>query len=276
MKNIYFTLIFLLSVFLASCDKIDDPYTLPVPVKAWYGKKVLIEDYTGHKCPNCPGAAVDANNLKNLYGEKVIVLAVHAGFFAKPAPPTLPEDFRTLAGDAWNTFFGFTQYPNGMINRKGYPNTHIAASGDWAGKTALALAEIPEIELLITKTYNPSDSSISGKVTASFLKTIKKKLKLQIVITEDSIIAPQINATTTIPDYVHRHMLRASVNGDWGSTLTDGNSFSLIDTELSHNYQYSLKATPLINYKIKHCSIIAFVYDDVTKEILQVEEKHIY
>lgn len=259
---------------MVSCDKIDEPYTSKIPAKDWYGKKVLIEDYTGHRCPNCPGAANDANTLKTLYGEKVIVMAVHAGFFANPAPPIFPEDFRTEAGDAWNTYFGNSSAgnPNGMVNRKGFPSSsHILSSGAWGGKVATTLSEIPDLELKITKTFNSADTSVSGKITAKFLKTIKKKLKLQIVITEDSIIAPQVNGSINDLNYVHRHMLRGSINGVWGNTLTDGSSYTAIDTELTENFIYKLKQ----EWKSKHCSIICFVYDDITKEILQAEETHI-
>lgn len=265
------------SLYFTSCNKINEPYTLPVPVKDWYGKKVLLEDYTGHKCQNCPAAAAIAANIKEQYGEKVIVLAVHAGSFAKPTPPNYPEDFRTSAGEVWNDFFGISLAgnPNGLVNRKGYPGLHIIAPGEWSSKIGATLSEIPEVEIIANTTYNPLDSSVSGKINFKFLKTIKKKLKYQIIISEDSIIAPQLNATTLIPNYLHRHMMRASVNGPWGNDLTDGNSFNLIDSEISKTYLHSLKATELVKYKIKDCSIIVYVYDDTTKEILQAEEIHI-
>lgn len=277
MKRFLIIIIAISSFYLTSCNKIEEPYTLPVPTKDWYGKKILLEDYTGHKCQNCPSAALIAANIKEQYGEKVIVLAVHAGSFAKPTPPNYPEDFRTVAGDAWNDFFGISLAgnPNGLVNRKGYPGLHIIAPGEWASKIGNALAEIPEVGITVKNTYNPADSSVSGKIDFKFLKTIKKKLKYQILISEDSIIAPQLNATTIIPNYLHRHMLRASVNGPWGNDLTDGNTFNLIDSEISKSFAYSLKATDLINYKIKDCSVIVFVYDDATKEILQTEEVHI-
>jgi thiol-disulfide isomerase/thioredoxin len=275
MKKIYFIIMILFTFIIASCDKMEEPYTSAIPAKEWNGKKVLLEDYTGHKCTYCPSAAVIAKDIKDLYKDKVIILAVHAGFYAKPSPPIFPEDFRTTTGDDWNTFFGFLTYPNGMINRKGFPGKHIASSGDWAGNVGKALAEVPEIELKIAKTYTVADTNVTGKVTAKFLKSIKKKLRLQILITEDSIIAPQIDGANTIPNYIHRHMLRASVNGDWGSSLTNGNSYNLIDSELSQDFQFSLKATSSWKYNVKQCSIIAFVYDDNTKEILQSEEIHI-
>ncbi len=277
MKRFLFIFSIISSIYFSSCDKINDPYTLPVPVKDWYGKKVLLEDYTGHKCQNCPSAAASAANIKEQYGDKVIILSVHAGYYALPSPPNFPEDFTTSEGNAWDVYFGISPngLPKGMVNRKGYPITRHLDHGEWASKIGIALAEIPEVEISVKNTYNPADSSINGKINFKFLKTIKKKLKYQILISEDSILAPQLNSTTIIPNYIHRHMLRASVNGPWGNDLTDGSIFNLIDSEISKSYLYSLKAKELVKYKTKDCSIIVFVYDDNTKEILQSEEIHI-
>ncbi|NVN94586.1 MAG: Omp28 family outer membrane lipoprotein [Bacteroidetes bacterium] len=274
MKNIYLIFLFFASIFLSSCDKVDEPYTSPVPAKDWYGKRILIEDYTGHKCPNCPSAAIIATNLKELYGDKIVVIAIHAGYFATPSSPNFPEDFRTTAGTEWDNFFGISNVgnPNGLINRVGFPTTtHVINPNAWAAKTGSILTEIPEVDIDITTSYSNSDRKLIGQVKTKFLKTTKKKLKLQIVITEDSIIAPQQNANTLVTNYVHCHVLRGDVNGKWGIDLTDGQTNTPINTELSQNILFALD--PI--WESKHCTVVAFVYDADTYEVLQVAEKHI-
>jgi hypothetical protein len=122
-------LFFALVIFFSACEKITPPY------KESKGggndttgvlKNVLLEDYTGHTCVNCPTAAVIAHDLKNLYGDRLIVMAVHAGYFADPHPGIFENDYRTQAGNEWNTFFGFQNYPSGLIDR--VPN----APGDYS------------------------------------------------------------------------------------------------------------------------------------------------
>ena len=78
----------LLSVaILNSCDYVHD--ATEVSTNTTGGgtpgvvyRKVLVEDYTGHKCGNCPAAALKLLHLDTTYEDKVIPLAVHAGFFA--------------------------------------------------------------------------------------------------------------------------------------------------------------------------------------------------
>lgn len=277
-KNVIIILISLL-VFFYSCDKINDPY-IPMPVKEWYGKRAIIEDYTGHFCPNCPDAAAMGALIDSIYGDKVIIVAVHSNdYFSKPRP-NLPEDFRTEAGTAWYNFFGIASagLPNGMINRTGFPQkSHIVYHDLWPSKVSKVLSQIPEMDIEINASYDTVAKKLSGTVTTKFLKTIKKKLMIQLLITEDSIIAPQQNHTNIDPNYVHRHMLRDVVNGIWGAALTNGLAANTVNSEINYNFSYSLKQnfppdTPGINWK--HASLVVFIYDADNYEILQANQVH--
>lgn len=279
MKKFQFIFLVFASLLIQSCNKIEDPY-IPLTTKEWYGKRALIEDYTGHFCPNCPDAAVEAAKIDSIYGDKVIIIAVHCSeYYSKSRPPQFPEDFRTETGNTWYNFFGISGLPTGMISRINYPlNTHKFEYNKWKSNVSNVLSQIPEVDIDINISFDSITKKVTGKTTTKFLKTIKKKLQLQLVLTEDSIIAPQQNNSTYEPNYVHRHMLRDAINGSWGSLLTNGVFENLINSEIPYPFVYTLKQsfpqnTPAINWR--HASIIAFVYDTDTYEILQVAEKHI-
>ena len=59
-------------------------------------KKILLEDYTGHKCGNCPRAAEKAEELKEIYGDQLIPIAIHAGFFASDFGGNFTTDFTSI------------------------------------------------------------------------------------------------------------------------------------------------------------------------------------
>ena len=95
-------------LLIQACDKIEAPYregavvvsgtndstvvigsdTIVFPSDtASPRKKVLVEDYTGHLCGNCPYAGLLLNDtLRGIYGDKFITVSVHSGFFAYPCP----------------------------------------------------------------------------------------------------------------------------------------------------------------------------------------------
>ena len=99
------------------------------------------------------------------------------------------------------------------------------------------------------------------------LKDIPDQVQLCIVIIEDDIIKPQLNNGVRIPEYVHKHVLRGSLNGNYGSRITfDG----LVQKD--HSYAKAYK----INFNDKdwdenNCYVVAYLINMETKEILQAE-----
>ena len=67
-----------------------------------------------------------------------------------------------------------------------------------------------------------------------------------------------------IENYEHNHVLRSSVNSTWGESIefTDSIIYKSYDLTNPNN----------IN-DISNCSIIAYVYDEETKEIIQASKK---
>lgn len=274
--------------FLVSCDKIEEPFTkktgnvdtaaCPVPefpavnsVK----KRVLLEDYTGHMCVNCPKAAILAHDLKELHGEQLVLLAIHAGFFAKPTGGgDFTYDFRTEAGTEWDNTFGIGMVgnPNGMIDRKGLPNNHIVSPTGWGAAVTEALSAQPLVNLQMINEYDDAERKLCTHIKTHFITNINKNLKLVVVLAENGIIKPQKNndpesgATPIIFDYEHNHVLRTAITTPWGSSIAAAgvaNPESVINS-----FKYILKD----EYVAANCSVIAFVYDDENKEILQVVE----
>ena len=117
MKNTkHIITLFIITIILSfnSCDIIEGPYmidndTTPIDTST-YVKKVLIEDFTGHRCPNCPSAAEELAALQNYYEDKVIGIAIHPSSqaFSTPSPlnsSSYTYDFRTEFGDDIDDIF---------------------------------------------------------------------------------------------------------------------------------------------------------------------------
>lgn len=283
MKTVkYFLIIFFSVSFFFACDKVEGPFreelvvpeedTTEAEVKI---RKVLLEDYTGAKCGNCPEAAVEANRLKALYGEKLVVLAVHAGFFAKPGASPFTYDFRTTVGNRIDTVFGISNAgnPNGMINRRYYPNkNHIISHPVWGDSLINIIDKEPDAHIKITNSYNSSSSLLTTTITSEFLKAMEGDYSLGVYIAEDSIVKPQKFYTPTdhnVLDYVHKHVLRGAVNGTWGEALTSGTAAA--GSSYSKTYTYTLNT----EWNASKCSVVAFIYNSATYEVVQVQETKI-
>ncbi|MPM39053.1 hypothetical protein SDC9_85684 [bioreactor metagenome] len=280
MKNLFriFVVAVIASFAFAACDVIEPPYTDehngPDPEDT-VKRKILLEDYTGHQCPNCPGAAIIAHQLMEMYPEQIVLVTVHAGYFANLASPNYMTDFRCTTGNDLNTYFGVDLIgnPNGTINRKEFSGSCIVGPDDWSSKISELLLNAPDADINIVRTFNEGTSEVDLTANVDFLNNFSNPVMISAYLTEDSIVDyqknndPAIGTTPDIADYVHMHVLRGSINGTWGDTLSATGASA--GTQLSKQFDYTVSNA---NWNKDHMHIVVFIYDATTLEVIQTEE----
>ena len=147
-------------------------------------------------------------------------------------------------------------FPIGMINEQGYPQNILLNYTDWASIAGEQLLQAPTIDLSISEENN------SVIIQAGDFQSLIIVLKLVVCITEDGIIYKQIDGSELIEEYEHNHVLRKVINRTWGSNI------QLSSTLSTYSYDYSLEDS----WVRRNCNIVAFVYDNSNKEVLQVEK----
>ena len=271
----------IVAVVVSSCDKVKQPYikgsTGTVDTSEKKVRKILLEEFTGHTCTNCPPAAVTIHTLQDQHPGRIIAIAIHSGGFAFPSAPTYTANFQSTTGDNYATTFNIDHNPVGLINRKGYPNSIMKEVGQWSGIIEDSLLPLPpDADLKITNTYNSSTRILNGSVTCKFLTSMNGTYKIVLLITEDSIVnAQKFPGNIDSLNYVHRHVLRGAISStDFGDVLKTG----LIAAGDSGIKTFNYTLPPSFNNTIpdeSHCYVVAYIYDAVTYEIIQAEEKKI-
>ncbi len=273
-------IVFSVIVFQA-CDKVSAPYkqTIPVtpPPTNVVQKKVLVEDYTGHKCGNCPRASKEIYDLKAIYGDRLVIMAIHAGGFATTFPQGAPYytyDFRTTSGTELDTDFGISLAgnPNGMVNRIQVAGSYIIGATKWVSEVGKIVSDTnaAPVKITVNNNFNSTSRELQTEISSEFLTTLSGNYKLCVFMVEDSIVNWQKDYDTSPEDvefYVHREVLRASLNTTYGATVTPTTS----GTTNMLNYTYTIP----VDWSAEHISIIAYLYNEATKEILQVEQREI-
>jgi len=235
-------------------------------------QKILLEDYTGHTCGNCPTAADIAKTLSQQYAAQLIVMSIHAGHFAEPTGTgtTMYYDFRTSAGNDWDNKFGISAAgnPNGLVNRTGYPGTQIKGKNEWGTDIAALVNNPASVNIFIVNKYDTVTRKLTTCVKTKFLNTLSSSYKLVVCIKEDSIMQPQIDdrlsGNDTVYTYVHNHVLRGAVTSSWGDDITTvpaGNS-------AVRSYIFTLHP----DWNASHCTVVAFLYDNINYQVIQVGE----
>jgi thiol-disulfide isomerase/thioredoxin len=268
----------LTSLILFSCDYVKDVRDPNFSV-AGGNRKVLVEDYTGHKCGNCPAAADTLKYLEHKYEGRIIPLAIHAGFFAS-VNSSYPTDFRTTDGNAYDSQFGISAAgnPNGLINRVGHgTGGFIKAYSVWESEVAQMLATTSKFELKIKNTFTLGSNNLNTSITVKSLANNTGNYKLVVLLTEDSIIAEQLDyrlpsGSQQIPNYEFNHVLRGAINSTWGDQIFVSGAVANDSIVKSFN-NYTISGS----YNPAKCHVIAYVYDADSNsptyyEVLQAEE----
>ncbi len=274
MKNLSFASVALIAlVAFQSCDKVSPPYKNPIVVPAGE-RNVLVEDFTGHKCGFCPRATRAAYDLKQTYGDRMIILSIHAGFFASTNIPPYTYDFKCAESVALDTDFGISLAgnPNGMVNRKKINGSFIIPYTAWGAEvtSVLSSTEPLPVRIGIETAYDSTSRQLDTDVQLDFAGDLVGTYKLSVYLVEDSIVKWQKDydaSPSDVENYVHREVLRGSMNGTYGDII--GNTIA--GESVVRSYTTTLNS----GWDAGHMSLVAFLYNDATKEIIQVEQKHL-
>ena len=292
MKNII--TLFSLILIITSCDIVEGPYEIntgnitPTDTNT-YVKKILIEDFTGHTCQNCPSAARELDAIHSIYGDRIIGIALHVSkSFARPYPlsqaPNYQYDFRTKWGKEWDDLFGISGIglPGGMVNRIGYPSEHRLGKDEWLARVITELEK--ETDFGINIVVNEGVITVNTEI----LNNINGDYNLVVCIIESDIINWQKDGSEDVENYEHNHTLRSLLSDENLSASSNYTSADVIVKTINYdlasleqfNVDYSQNTAELGNgnaggWDASNMSVIAYIYDNTTKEILQVEEAHL-
>lgn len=248
----------------ASCSNIDEGDRLIYVKPAEVGRAILIEDFTGQKCINCPTGTEIINSIVETYGEEnVIAVGIHSG------PLGFAGNSKTvgLMTDTGNEYYTRLDKENKMgqpwviFNRKTSPDSHY---NNWAAMVGTIISEKANLSVKIANAYDAATRTLTTTVGADGVNgTVNGKLQVWIV--EDGVKALQMMPDGSAnKEYVHNHVFRAAVNGTWGEDVTvkEGET-------TTKQYSYVLPEA----WDADKIAVVAFVYNDGGVE--NVAKKHL-
>lgn len=254
MKKTVYIILACVALMMISCDEVsrDDRLTFVEPPEA--GRAVLIEDYTGQYCVNCPRATEEIERLVEQYGDSVVIaVAIHSGPFSKKGEPS---PLYTETGDMYFNTWGLQAQPIGLVDRM-FDSMPLSFT-DWAGGVNYELSESSfakaPVSFITNPVYDIRTRQVSIEVQTIGLDSQAVSGKLQVWLVEDSIDNFQMMPNGSIQEhYNHMHVFRASVNDPWGDAL-------IVNHGEVVTKDYELKLDPA--WVPEHCAIVTFLYDE--------------
>ena len=268
-----------ITVFFA-CDEIEEPFieyqgdcgdaSLPIPIK-----QILIEKFTGHKCGTCPGGDETMEMLKELYCDHIIPVSIHAGTFAdvNTTGDMYLYDYKTEDGNTIDEYFEASiEVPSALINRKESGGDLTLSQSNWAIAIAGLLEEKPVLDIIIRNNFSSESRELNVDIDVVFVDAMNENLMLSVYYVEDSIVTWQKDYEANpnnVEFYSHNHVLRDAINGAWGDEILNGR-VNANDIK-NKSYKYTINA----EWVVENSSIVAFVYNNDNKEVLQASQAYL-
>lgn len=249
-----------LALTWAACDTVDEADRFDGPLSVEARKNVLIEDFTGQRCANCPRAAETIVSLQEAYGaQRVIAVAIHGGSLA------LNENSSAvgLGNDQsfeYNTHWRVESWPKGWIDRTG----GLLDYEKWGSAVIERLGVTPKVDIATpAASYDASSRQLTLSVSLTAAEAVTGRL--QVWLTESGITRIQ-----AMPDgqnnrnYVHNHVFRASVSAPYGDEMTLAGGEAQTKT-----YTYTLRE----DWQAEKMDAVVFFYNDADGVMQVVDTK---
>ncbi|MCO5267343.1 MAG: Omp28-related outer membrane protein [Brumimicrobium sp.] len=302
MKKLRYSLLLLAVVVgITACDKIDNPYEKVVNYDidttlypgAWQdylaneyptfapnpntNVNVLIEDYTGHLCSNCPNAATKAHQIHQNYPTRVFIASIHAGPGGKvgfqqtntsgPYTTDHTNSDGILYGETFENGYNFIGNPQGTVNRKIINGKMFDFLGTWESR-AQDIMTANDLKVNIQSVFNYYSQTNGGYLHVEVEKMKNEAIEMNAVVyvIQDSLVDWQLMPDNSDNEfYIHRDKHLGSIdNRPWGQKVFD--AATPVGEKKIFDYSYKLPT----DIDKENLHFLIYVYDVDTYEILQV------
>jgi len=234
-------------------------------------KKVLISDFTGVRCPNCPKASLKIHEIDSMYPGKIAALAIHIFDNPLALPYSSDADYRTSAGtQIYNNLGKSLGLPSGGINQKMYPSeTNILVGIDkWLSYSQQDMLTNSPLNISISsKAVSGQNNAYLVQVKVEYSQTVSGQNYLSICASESGMISFQKLPTGEIDSfYQHKHVLRTMLTNPSGNLLMD-------NPEKNRVFIKEFKLIVSDKWKAENMEVIAYVHKSGSEyDIFQVEK----
>lgn len=247
-------------------------------------KRVLLEKYTSAYCGNCANAHLIAYELKANNPELILVFHHSA-----------VDGMATEHSAEWREGLNVLGTPYGMVDRVGDSPFNLAVNPvQWENKILDRLDEPEVLSIDVEGTYEVANRKLEVEVAMDFSSLPPEgELRLNVMVVEDSVIGnglgwdqsnyfngveghPLQGLGQPIYDYPHNNVLRAILDGTWGTTGVFPEEINL-DAVYRHRYIYMLPEE--FNERKTRLVVSVSMHDEddlLNRQVLNANEFHLF
>lgn len=234
------------AALLTSCDSIseDDRF---IPTEINPQRAVLLEEFTGQECTNCPDGHAKVQEITAALGDSVVAVGIHASELADMRPVI---GLGNSTGEAYYKAAGATFLPSATIDMQTAP----LKLAEW-GAAIDRLIMVPTPFTVVAHADLSADQS-TYDITVDFSSGEDYEGNLMVWICENNIVRRQLDHGTYKNEYVHQHVFRTAVTSDiWGDPVS-------MKAHTPQKKEYSYTINPADYWNLSEIYVVAFLYNN--------------
>jgi hypothetical protein len=248
----------------------DTTYIDPNPAVAQQ-KAVLIEEFTGVQCSNCPlGHAIVKQLVEDNPG-RVVGVSMHSISILSDPLPSSSQDLRNEEAEIVGDDLVVDSKPLASIDRTLNGGFFVSPRFAWGGYVNTQLNLSTPVNVTIETAYDAGEREATITITVQYTSAVNVKNKLSVYLLEDSIETTQLQPDNSeIENYLHKDVLRDIVSAPLGDILpVDGDLYATGRT-FKRVYRRALEP----QWKEEQVKVVAFVhaFENGSKQVYQTAE----
>ena len=234
-------------------------------------KNAVLEEFTGINCQYCPQGHALAQLIQDANPTRVTLINIHVGGYATPSAGQ--PDYRTNFGTSLVNQSGMGQtgtgYPGGTVNRHLFPgygmgghDITLMSRTNWNSATNMIHGMDSPVNIGFTSTYNSANRELTVYVELYYTGNSPTTTNyINVALLQSNIVGYQNVSGTGNPNYVHMHMLRHLITGQWGDAVSTTTAGTLVTKTYTYSVptEYSYLTSTAIPVVIANCEIAVFV-----------------
>ena len=228
-------------------------------------RNALIEEYTGVNCQYCPLGHKATDQTVATFPGRVFAINIHQGTFA--------QRYTTQWGNALAGQASVSGYPSSTMNRHAFfgGSVHIDPGQAYACASEVLAMDAP-VTVAATVDIDPQTRLMVVKVEVYYTGNAAHGTNmLNVALIQNNVLGMQAGGTLYYPEnmvngqYVHKHILRDLITGQWGDTIPQTTAGSFFTKEYAYVISQQIGDLPVPN--VDDLEVVVFVCED-RKEVL--------
>lgn len=237
-------------------------------------KVVLIEEFTGVQCSNCPLGHAIVKQIVNDNPGRVIGVSMHSTSILSDPLPSSTQDLRSEEAEVVGDDLVVDSKPLAAVDRTQNGGFYVSPRFAWGGYVNTQLAQSTPVNVVVETDYDNGSREATITVTVQYTAPVNIKNKLSVYILEDSIETTQLQPDNSeIEDYLHKDVLRDILTAPLGDILNVEGDLYATGRTFKRVYRRVLEP----QWESEHILVVAFVhaFENGNKQVYQAAEVHL-